>query len=138
MPRKQTATTRPITIEIARLTVHGRTPDPIGQREAALLSTTPALGGGPHAELAAFGGVDAEETNALAVDLDGVAVDDGGDADDAVLGVTENGRPECKEQHHETSSCQVLHDPIFHSHRLTAVRILCSLFVPLTKDQLES
>ena len=42
-------------VEIAGLTAHGGTPDVIGQREAALLSTTPALVGGPHAQLAAFG-----------------------------------------------------------------------------------
>jgi hypothetical protein len=41
--------------------------------------------GRPNAELAAFGGVDAEQANALAMDFDGVAVDDGRDPDNAIL-----------------------------------------------------
>ena len=62
------------------------------------MSATPSFAGWSHAELAAFGGVDAEQANALTMNLDGVAVDHGGDADNAVLGGTEDGRPEYKEQ----------------------------------------
>ena len=74
-----------IAVEIAGLAAHGRSSDPIGQRKARLLSASPPFAGRSHTELAAFGGVDAKEANALAVDFDGVAVDDGGDTDDAIL-----------------------------------------------------
>ncbi len=57
----------------------------IGQRKARLLATPPAFAHRPHAELAAFWHVDAEEANALAVDFNGVTVDYGSDANDAIL-----------------------------------------------------
>jgi hypothetical protein len=50
-----------------------------------LLPAPPAFAGVSHAQLRAFRSVDAEKTNPLAVDLYCVAVDDGGDADDAFL-----------------------------------------------------
>ena len=67
------------------LAAHSGASDPIGQRKTRLLSATPAFTRGPHAELAALGGVDAEQANALPADLDGVAVDDGCDPGNAIL-----------------------------------------------------
>ena len=67
-----------VTIEIAWVAAHR---DSIGQRKARLLSTTPSFARRSHAELAAFGGVDSEQANRLAVNFNGVAVDDGSDAE---------------------------------------------------------
>jgi hypothetical protein len=74
-----------VTVKITRLAGPGGASDPIGQREASLLSATPSLAGWSYTELAALGRVDAEKPNALAMNLDGVAVDDRGDADDLVF-----------------------------------------------------
>ena len=68
-----------VAIDVARLTANGRASNPVGQGQASLLSTTPVLAGRPNAKLPTLGGVDAEETNPLAVNLNGVAVDDRGD-----------------------------------------------------------
>jgi hypothetical protein len=74
-----------VTVKIARLADHSTASDPIGQRKTPSLPATPAFAIGPHAELAAFGGVDAKEADALTVNLNGVAVDNGSDADDGIL-----------------------------------------------------
>jgi hypothetical protein len=74
-----------ISVEIARLAAHRGKANPIGQRKGCSLSATPAFAHGSHAELAAFGGVDTKQGNTLAMDFDRVAVDCGGDADDAIL-----------------------------------------------------
>ena len=72
-------------VEIVGLAAHRGASDSIGQRKACLLSAAPSFAGKSRAGLAAFGGVDAEESNTLAVDFNGVAVDDRSDADDAIL-----------------------------------------------------
>ena len=74
-----------LTIEIARMAAHGGASDSIGQRKARLLPAAPAFARRTDAELTAFGCVDPEQSNTLAVDFDGVAVDDGDDPDDAIL-----------------------------------------------------
>src|SRR5262245_48299138 len=74
-----------ITVDVARLTANGRASNPVGQGQASLLSTTPVLTGWSYTELAALGRVDAKKTNPLAVNFNGVAIDDGGNADDAIL-----------------------------------------------------
>ena len=82
---KQSRSQGDITVEITRPAAHGGASDPIGQSNARLLPAPPAFARRARAELAAFRGVDAEQSNTLAVDFDGVAVDDGDDPDDAIL-----------------------------------------------------
>ena len=74
-----------ITVDITRPAAHRGTSDPIGQSKARLLPATPAFARNADAELTAFGCVDPEQSNTLAVDFDGVAVDDGADPDDTIL-----------------------------------------------------
>ncbi len=64
---------------------HGSAADPISQGKARLLPATPTFTGRPNTELAAFGGIDAKQSNAPAMDFDGVAIDDGRDPDNAIL-----------------------------------------------------
>jgi hypothetical protein len=54
----------------------------IGHALNEALSATPAFARGPHAELAAFGGVDSKQPNMLAMDFDSVTIDDGSDTYD--------------------------------------------------------
>ena len=74
-----------VTVDVARLTANGRASNPVGQGQASLLSTTPVLTGWSYTELAALERVDAEKPNALAMNLDGVTVDNRGDADDLIF-----------------------------------------------------
>jgi hypothetical protein len=54
---------------------HGSAADPISQGKTRLLPATPTFTGRPNTELAAFGGIDAKQSNAPAMDFDGVAID---------------------------------------------------------------
>lgn len=54
------------------------------KRQSGLLAAAPSGTILPMAFLGALRRVDAVKTNALAVNLDGIAVDDGGDADDVI------------------------------------------------------
>ena len=60
-----------VAIDVARLTANGRASNPVGQGQASLLSTTPVFAGRPNARLPTLWGIDAKETNPLAVNLNG-------------------------------------------------------------------
>jgi hypothetical protein len=65
-----------VAIEVAGFAGHhGSTADPISQRKARLLPATPTFTFRPNTELAAFGGIDAKQSNAPAMDFEGVAVE---------------------------------------------------------------
>jgi len=74
-----------VTVPIAGLASNGCASDPIGQRKACLLPATPAFARWARAKLAAFGRINAVQANSLAVNLNGIAVDYGGDAGDVFL-----------------------------------------------------
>ncbi len=57
----------------------------IGKSKGSFLTTPPRLSF-TGTSLPALGGVDAEQPNALAVDFDGITIDDGGSAYDVRLG----------------------------------------------------
>jgi hypothetical protein len=63
-----------VAVYVALFAAHSRSSDLVGQGEARLLSATPPLSARSHAELAALGRIDPEQPNALAMDLNGVAV----------------------------------------------------------------
>ncbi|MGE3157475.1 MAG: hypothetical protein AB7E84_12955, partial [Xanthobacteraceae bacterium] len=74
-----------ITVKIAGVAAYGGKPD---TSDSARLPCCPQRQRSPMgapAELAAFWGVDTKEANALAVDFDGVSVNNGGNTHDAIL-----------------------------------------------------
>lgn len=72
----------PIAIGVAGIAGHGRSRDLIRQGQGCLLATPSPLAGRTGAELAALGRINAVETDTDSVDLEGVAVDYAGYADD--------------------------------------------------------
>jgi hypothetical protein len=71
-----------VTVGVDRLAADSRLADKVSQRQPALLPTAPWGSVRDEAFLAIFGDVNTVEPDPLAVDLDGVGIDDGGPACD--------------------------------------------------------
>ena len=76
-----------IAIAITRIAANYRTTDPVGQSQCRLLAAAPCCAVGAGAFLPAFRRIDAVKPDALTVDFDGVAVNDGGRSNDWRFGV---------------------------------------------------
>ena len=119
-----TADDPPVAVDIALVTGDGAPADQILQREGSSLAAAPCAAPGIEAGPAALRRVDSVQPDALAMNLDGVGVNDGGDPGDVSLrtpGKTYDCSDEKGRKHASTGGCAAslgsriawdLHSPI--------------------------